>query len=274
MTIAILAGIRAGFFEDSERLVRLNVIFARRYLDAYACHRRGDRPTRAWQYAFNVAQLGQALILQDLLLAMNAHINLDLGIAAAEACPHAQFPPLRRDFAMINSLIAGLVDGVQSEIGRVSPLFNLIDDLGGPVDEAIFNFKINLARDQAWHAGETLCTLDGKQLVTRIQQLDRKVAARARLVFNRAQTRLITFKLIYTSEEQDVVKVMDVLSDSAQRRAVALIPETTRELHRLMRVKSPPVRPQRRSSASSAKRRRSPAGLERVKRRAGSRHPE
>jgi hypothetical protein len=274
MTIAVKAGIQAGRFEDPKRMTRLDVIFAGRYLNAYARNQRGERPTRAWQYAFDVATTGQALILQDLLLGINAHINLDLGIAAAEACPQVQYPPLKRDFAMINTVIADLVDGVQSEIGLVSPLFNLIDDLGGRIDEAIFNFSINRARDAAWRAGEALCTLDGKQLEAGIQRLDRTIEALARVVFNRAQTRLITFKLMRASEEQDVAKVMDVLSDAAQRRAVALIPETARELRRLARVKAMKAQPRRRSSASSAKRRRSPAGHERVKRRASPHPPE
>lgn len=238
MTIAVKAGIQAGRFEDPERMTRLDVIFASRYLDAYARHRRGEKPTRAWQYAFDVGTAGRALILQDLMLGINAHINLDLGIAAAEACPQAQYPALKRDFAMINTVIAELVDAVQANIGLVSPHFNLIDGLFGPVDEEIFNFSINLARDAAWRAGEALCTVEGQQLETGIQRLDRTVEALARVVFNRAQTRLRTFKLIWASEEQDAVKVMDVLSDSAQRRAVALIPETARELRRLTRAKT------------------------------------
>lgn len=247
MTIALRAGIQAGRFEDPARMTRLIVIFANRYLDAYARYDRGEKPARAWQYTFDVAQAGRALILQDLLLAMNAHINLDLGIAAAEACPNTLYPPLKRDFGMINAVIAELVDGVQSEISLVSPHFNLIDDMGGRVDEAIFTFGVNVARDAAWRAGESLCTVDGKQLVVGIQRLDRNVAVRARLIFNRAQTRLVTFKLMQASEEPDVARVMDVLSDVAQRRAIALIPETGRELRRWSRTKPASKRPLRKS---------------------------
>jgi hypothetical protein len=255
MTIAVKAGVEAGRFEDPQRMVRLDVIFASRYLDAYSRQQRGQKPTRAWQYAFDSAKAGQALILQDLLLGINAHINLDLGIAAAEACPQAQYPPLKRDFAMINTVIAVLVDGVQAEIGLVSPHVQLMDGLWGPVDEALFNFSINVAREAAWHSGENLCALDARQRVAVIQRLDGSIALLARVVFNRAQTRLASFKLAHASEEQDVARVMGVLSDVAQRRAVALIPETGRELRRLARVKSKKTQPQPRATSSLIKRR-------------------
>ena len=46
------------------------------------------------------------VILQHLLLGINAHINLDLGIAAVETSPGNQLAPLKNDFDMINKLLA------------------------------------------------------------------------------------------------------------------------------------------------------------------------
>jgi hypothetical protein len=254
MTIAVQAGIQAGRFEDPQRMTRLDVIFANRYLTAYARHRRSEAPTRVWRYAFAVAKANQALILQDLLLGVNAHINLDLGVAAAEACPQAQYAPLKRDFEMINMIIAELTEGVQAEIGRLSPLFGGIDEWLGVVDEAIFGFSINHARDAAWRMGKAMCVLDARQTASAINLQDKSIDVLSRLIFNRHMAQRITFKLIRASEEQDVVKVIDVLSDVAERRAVALIPETARQLRRLRRLPRTKAR-RTQAPAPSSKRR-------------------
>jgi hypothetical protein len=52
---------------------------------------------------------------------MNAHINFDLGIAAAEIAPGDELPSLQHDFNEINTILARLVGQVQSEIYEVSP---------------------------------------------------------------------------------------------------------------------------------------------------------
>lgn len=53
------------------------------------------------------------LILQHLLLGINAHINLDLGIAAAQTSPGDDLPDLRNDFVEINRVLVRQVDGIR-----------------------------------------------------------------------------------------------------------------------------------------------------------------
>ena len=83
MTLGVSEGIRKGIFEDGARMERLDVVFANRYLDAYSKYTSGQKPTRSWQTAFDATQSDKLTVFQHLLLGMNAHINLDLGIAAA-----------------------------------------------------------------------------------------------------------------------------------------------------------------------------------------------
>jgi hypothetical protein len=83
MTIAVKEGMDKGAFEDGARMERLDVSFANRYLDAYNQYSKKAIITQSWQYAFD-ASTQQLTTIQHLLLGMNAHINLDLGIAAAE----------------------------------------------------------------------------------------------------------------------------------------------------------------------------------------------
>src|SRR6202008_4811607 len=84
VTSRVRDGIHNGEFEDGARMEKLDVLFASRYLDAYTKWRNGQQPSLSWQTAFESTKRSSVLVLQHLLLGMNAHINLDLGIAAAE----------------------------------------------------------------------------------------------------------------------------------------------------------------------------------------------
>ena len=83
VTAEVKRRIEAGEFDDGPRMERFDVLFARRYLDAWAQHERGEVPTGVWALAFAAGERWRPVVLQHLLLGMNAHINLDLGIVAA-----------------------------------------------------------------------------------------------------------------------------------------------------------------------------------------------
>ena len=87
VTLKVKEGINTGFFEDGPRMERLDVIFADRYLEAFEQNQKKIPPTRSWQFAFETCKRWWPIVLQHLLLGMNAHINLDLGIAAARTSP-------------------------------------------------------------------------------------------------------------------------------------------------------------------------------------------
>lgn len=106
VTRAVKRGIQSGRFADGPRMDRIDVAFARRYLDAYDARIAGQPITRAWQVAFDAAERSGYLILQHLLVGMNAHINLDLGIAAAYTCPGPLLCELRPDYDVINDILA------------------------------------------------------------------------------------------------------------------------------------------------------------------------
>ena len=74
-------GINNKDFEDGVRMERLDVTFANRYLDAFYSWIAGKQITNSWKIAFDSVAQSKSLVIQHLLLGMNAHINLDLGIA-------------------------------------------------------------------------------------------------------------------------------------------------------------------------------------------------
>ena len=116
VTCAVRDGIAAGRFQNGPLMEKLDVVFASRYLDALATFQAGGKATRSWMLAFRGCDDAGLLILQQLLSGMNAHINLDLGIASAQVSPGDQLPQLKPDFDQINNVLAGLISTVASRL--------------------------------------------------------------------------------------------------------------------------------------------------------------
>ncbi|HSM04160.1 MAG TPA: DUF5995 family protein [Longimicrobiales bacterium] len=150
VTIGVRDWIRQGRFDDGARMERLDVLFADRYLDAWHAWEAGRPVSRAWRAAFEAADEWPPIVMQHLLLGMNAHINLDLGIAAASVAPAAEIEGLHGDFIRINDILIELVDDVQDRLSHVWPALRVLDWLGDDDDEAIVNFSMCRARDAAW----------------------------------------------------------------------------------------------------------------------------
>lgn len=110
VTEDITADIRAGRFDDGERMERLVEALAGYYLRA----RRGEGSVpRCWQATWDVAADPDVLIVQHLLLGMNAHVNHDLAQAIVEIAPHyGGLQAVRADFGVTNDVLARLVHRV------------------------------------------------------------------------------------------------------------------------------------------------------------------
>ena len=211
VTAAVEANLSS--FDDPERMARFDVAFASRYLDALRTFQAGGRPTRSWQVAFDAASDSSAIILQHLILGMNAHINLDLGIAAARIAPGAQLPGLRGDFLKINALLAALVPAVVEELGTVSPLIGLISQVLGPTDDdRIANFSLSAARDWAWHVAETLAPLGPVAQAEVIALLDRTVAGFGRHLWHPDPVLAAVYQVIRSQETDSITEVIAVLA--------------------------------------------------------------
>ncbi|MDX2043305.1 MAG: DUF5995 family protein [Acidobacteriota bacterium] len=213
VTIKVKEGIANNLFQDGERMARLDVNFANRYLDAYELHRQGKHPTAAWQVSFEAAEQWRPLILQHLLAGINAHINLDLGIAAAETSPGERLSLLQSDFEKINDILFSLVQPVQDEIGEVSPWIGFLEKIDPSADDAIINFSMKVARDSAWRFALRLNALDEKDFAGAIERRDEEIAKLGRLVVAPPG---IVFKsglmVIRLRESSDIPRVIDVLS--------------------------------------------------------------
>lgn len=175
VTIAVKEGIINKDFENNERMEQLDVIFANRYLAAYTAFKDGAKPTASWQIAFDQAHAFWPLVLQHLLLGINAHINLDLGIAAAEVAG-ADLDSLKGDFYKINALLSSMVEGVQDEINKISPIIGLLDLFAGKLDERLVDFSIKIARDGAWDFAQKYHSASADEKLIIIQERDHSIA--------------------------------------------------------------------------------------------------
>jgi Family of unknown function (DUF5995) len=210
VTAKVAEGLARGFFDDGERMERLDVVFANRYLDALAAHEDGRRPTRSWELAFRATGAARPLVLQHLLLGMNAHINLDLGIAAATVAPGAELSGLRRDFDRINEVLAALIAGIEDDLSELSPWIGLLDGIGGRHDEEVIRFSIEVARAQAWRFATELAPLDPDHWAGPIGAKDARVAHLARRIRNPGWLG-VKLLLIRARESNDVARNIRVL---------------------------------------------------------------
>lgn len=212
VTAKVKEGIASGFFDDGPRMERLDVIFANRYLGALARWEQEGEPSRAWQVAFRAASAWRPVILQQLLLGINAHINLDLGIAAAETVPGAGLPALAADFERINEILFSLLDEVQREVGEVSPWIALLDRVGGREADEVVRFSLTIARDEAWQFACDLASVPQEQWGSLIELRDRETELVGERVLHPGWLLTPALLAIRCRESSDVRRVIRVLS--------------------------------------------------------------
>ena len=214
-----------GFFDDDDRTENMTIVFADLYFEAYDLYRRSERTSKSWAVAFEAADRPQRLmILQHLLLGMNAHINLDLGLATV-AVAGQDLEALRADFFRVNEILRQVLDGLQKRLGAVSPRVSMLDRLGGPWDERVMYVSIHTCRDLAWQFASRLAgSSDAKGLA---EARDIEVAWLARVMLRRWSPIAIAANIISRVESRDIPAIVDALGgvevdlDKAERIAGA-----------------------------------------------------
>jgi hypothetical protein len=177
VTTRIADSIDTHVFVDGDRMDTFATEFASRYVRAW--RKEIPRP-RCWQASWDVAGDGNLLIVQQLLLGINAHVNYDLPQAVvAVARKTGDLESVRKDFDAVNGVLAKESVGVLGALDRLSHWTNLAATLGGG---RAFNFSLDAARDQAWNAAERLYALDDDGQREYVAQLDELVSVLAYLI--------------------------------------------------------------------------------------------
>lgn len=211
VTIRIKEGIAAGEFQDGRRMERLDVIFANRYLDAYFRYKSNLPVSSSWGFAFAKTENWWPLTLQHLLWGINAHINLDLGIAAAETVGGQPIGELQNDFDKINGILAELVEEVQDELCEIWPFLKPILKLSGKLDDRLIQFSMKLARDGAWQFAEILSETPHYERERCIASRDERITKIAEYVYPANLFARILFGVVRIGLRKSVPKRIEIL---------------------------------------------------------------
>jgi Family of unknown function (DUF5995) len=177
VTDRIQVAAASGRFDDPARMERFATAFASWFLRA----RGGEGTVSAcWRAAFDVAGDPHLMIVQNLLLGINAHVNFDLPQVVVELAPeHHHLDALRADFDAVNDILGETLPDVLASLGTVSRWVNVVAARGG---ERLFDFSLEIARTQAWRAAERLHRLPAEERGGDVAELDHLVSVLAHLV--------------------------------------------------------------------------------------------
>jgi hypothetical protein len=221
VTRAVRDGLNSGRFQNGSLMEQLDVVFASRYLDALAAYQSGLTPSRSWKLAFDACSDDTCLILQYLLAGMNAHINLDLGVASAQVSPGDQLPLLQADFNEINDVLAAQVGAVESEMAALSPLIKNLSKVGLSSETTLINFNIGLARNAAWFIAERLASEPGILHTITIDGLDLAASVEGSAILY-PPSHAEAIAEILAAEVKDVQGVIEILSQDQPKSVPTL----------------------------------------------------
>lgn len=214
VTICVKERLNTNYFDDDERMEKLDVEFANRYLAAYADYKAGKKVTDSWSVAFDMGEKTSMIVLQHLLLGMNAHINLDLGITAAQISTDTSMAGLKSDFHKINEILKDLVEEVQDNLAQIWPMLFKILRFTNKIDDHLINFSMELARDGAWKFANELHQAKASAVQEAlIVDRDQKITKLTGLITKRRPMGRIVFAFIRLGERGKVSHKISVLQE-------------------------------------------------------------
>lgn len=213
MTLAVLNGIKKNKFEDGKRMILLDLAFANRYFEALENYQTKKKCSNAWFTAFEATKNPKLLIMQHIILGINAHINLDLGVSAASIMPYRKINPLQNDFNKINEVIASINQKVQDSLGEICYSVELMDELSNGKDNEILDFAISKARQTSWATAVILSNSIQFIRPALINMIDNAATLVARNIILSKKIPPKLLKSLQDCESRDVAKNIQILSN-------------------------------------------------------------
>lgn len=173
ITREIKGRIQQNWFEDCEWVARYLISFANLYRDALVAYEQGDleKCPKPWQIAFDTAANGKGLVIQHLLLGVNAHINHDLPLALLEVTIDPERDVRYKDHTAVNTGLQHAVGALQSNVATLyAPVLNLLSWTMGSLDEELAMFSVDKARESAWFAAVALANAHDENEQTAIRR--------------------------------------------------------------------------------------------------------
>jgi hypothetical protein len=149
-----------GAFKDQAFLVKLDLSFAGRYLDALAAWVKStDSAPRAWGVLFDHRGDRNTTRLQYAVAGVNAHVNYDLAFAVVQTVDELKRAELnggsqRQDYNAINDIFFAAIPTLRWHFeGFWGHLF---DKANGNLDDLFGSLAVVASRDAAWAVAERL----------------------------------------------------------------------------------------------------------------------
>ena len=198
ITHAVETAASAGRFANGLRME----VFARTFAGWFPPLRHDHaRVPGCWQAAFDVAGDRRLMIVQHLLLGINAHVNHDLPQVVVElASRGADLVDLQPDFDAVNAILAESLPMVLRSLGTVSRWVNTAAVFGG---RQLFDFSLQVARRRAWDAAVRMHALGDDDRAAYVTELDELVRVLAYLVANPGPVSKLGVSLGRRCEEHD-----------------------------------------------------------------------
>ena len=218
ITIAIGTAVSQGKFQDGPRMQRFDVTFATRYFDAlngYFHPTQFAKPTHSWRVTFDAASRPEPIILQHLLAGVDAHIDLDLGIAAQTVAPGGKLEALHNDFNTVNAVLASQVSGVVNDLDELSPALADLYHVLTNNEIFLIDEAVKTLRDSAWTFARILALEPGLAHPVTIWARDQKVSAQTELIYDAPGLLNEIVASIAARESRDVVKNIRELNEIA-----------------------------------------------------------
>ncbi len=212
VTAKVKEGIQNNYFDDCPLMEKLDVIFAKRYIDAYYAWQKKEVVTNSWQKTFELSNNYWPIVLQHLLIGMNAHINLDLGIAAAEVSKNKNIGDFENDFKKINEILSSLVNEVQNDLAEMWPRLKKILQKTGKADDFMVDFSMKLARNGAWKFAQIIANSPADNIEKLIETRDLKIAKKVGLIINPRFLASSILKIIRLGEKGTIEERIKLLA--------------------------------------------------------------
>jgi len=182
VSTAIRERIARRAFRDTAWVERYAVAFANLYRVALQDYEAAQlaRVPKAWRICFDAAKAGDGLVLQDVLLGVNAHVNNDLPLALTSISIDPDRAGRYRDHSAVNEVLASVTDRATERLAALyAPGLRRLDEAAGQVDELLSAFSLDVARESAWEGAVALTGAPGGEARAITSRL---ISARAAVV--------------------------------------------------------------------------------------------
>ena len=211
VTKRIRKSILEGQFENGPLIEGLDVKFANRYFIALHAYTHGEICTEAWKMSFISAELWQPIVLQHLLLGMNAHINLDLGIAAVETVDEGELDTIKNDFYKINEILIDMIGEVKMDLAKIWPVLRLTNLIAGKAGNWLAKNGMLASRNFSWKSAMAVNALKGVDREEKIDFIDQTVVRVSENILLPGYFTVIIILMIRLTEFGSVRKIIKIL---------------------------------------------------------------